>query len=359
MSVISGDNILGLNLKSDTIRGYLRAAAKLYTDKKRPNPFSNKSLEKNYPEVILKALKKYESHADRREVITDSMFQHIDELASKSGPDSLLATLNDFLKWSRYSGPRQSEWCQTRKRSYDRVDENPNGEALALILDDLRFYDHLGRRQSSATVRYEDIAHVEVCWRYQKNDDNGEIIKYYRASLDLKRWCPCYALFNIARRAHRLNIPSHEPIAQYTIDNGKRYYIRDTDVSRCLQDAAKVKLGITDDATLSRWTCHSLRVTAANELHRLGFGGVFIQQRLRWRSEAFLKYLRNTIHVARQHTEAMGLSATNLTNERLLEPSNLNKVNERRARLKLDQIVFREPSDDDILWEKNFMATAQ
>jgi hypothetical protein len=46
---------------------------------------------------------------------------------------------------------------------------------------------------------------------------------------------------------------------------------------------------------------HSIRITACNELDRLGVNDSFIQRRLRWKSLTFLTYLRNTIYSARRH----------------------------------------------------------
>ena len=38
----------------------------------------------------------------------------------------------------------------------------------------------------------------------------------------------------------------------------------------------------------------------------------YIQTRLRWRSSAFLDYLRNTLYTARAHTKALHIPANNL-----------------------------------------------
>ena len=85
VSLIQGDNILGLNLKSSTIKEYMKAAADLYPQRSRnlEKPFQHPSLEVDYPLVLIKALKKYEEVPNRREVITDSMFCYIDNLAHK------------------------------------------------------------------------------------------------------------------------------------------------------------------------------------------------------------------------------------------------------------------------------------
>ena len=59
INVIKGDNILGLNLQSSTVRKYVEAVAMLYKDAKLPNTFRADSLAVNYPEVLLQALAKY------------------------------------------------------------------------------------------------------------------------------------------------------------------------------------------------------------------------------------------------------------------------------------------------------------
>ena len=72
------------------------------------------------------------------------------------------------------------------------------------------------------------------------------------------------------------------------------------------------------DALLQRYTTHSIRVTACNLLHRQGMSDTYIQSRLRWTSDAFLGYLRNTLYTAAAHTKALHIPASNLpilTNE--------------------------------------------
>ena len=86
------------------------------------------------------------------------------------------------------------------------------------------------------------------------------------------------------------------------------FFVTDKDVKGLLQDSAREALQIKDKELLSKWTSHSLRVTAANNLHRLNFSEAFIKKCLHWRLDSYMIYLRNTIHVARAHT--LGLSKT-------------------------------------------------
>jgi hypothetical protein len=58
---------------------------------------------------------------------------------------------------------------------------------------------------------------------------------------------------------------------------------------------------------LIAWSCHSIHITATNLLHRARFSDSFIKYCLRWRSDTFLMYLRNTFYTADQHTTAITL----------------------------------------------------
>ena len=341
INVIKGDNILGLNLRNSTVRKYVEAVAMLYEDAKLPNPFRADSLAVNYPEVLLQALAKYEKVPSRKETITDQMFDYIRQQASETSDDSLLSALYDWFAWGRYSGPHQSEWCQTRKTKYDIVEQGAPGEARAFVIDGVGFFGENGNPVDPRTSSYALVDRADVCWRWQKNGDNGESIKYYRTRAN-PRWCPVRALWSIVQRAIRLGVPVHEPIAKYRNTKGNTHFITDFNVKTILQDAAREAMGIKDKITLAKWTCHSLRVTAANELHRLGFSDAFIKHRLRWRSDAFQMYLRHTVHAAKMHTKSISLCDRNLH----WGDSNLKEVNARMQGLS----SMRPEDNDRVLW---------
>ena len=52
---------------------------------------------------------------------------------------------------------------------------------------------------------------------------------------------------------------------------------------------------------------HSIRVTAANLLYRKQLSDNYIMTRLRWISNAFIVYLRNTVHSADEHSKATSI----------------------------------------------------
>ena len=84
------------------------------------------------------------------------------------------------------------------------------------------------------------------------------------------------------------------------------------------------------DELLTRYTMHSIRVTACNLLHCQGMSDTYIQSRLRWTSDAFLGYLRNTLYTVAAHTKTLHIPASNL-------PIITNKY--KSIRLLLDEVV--------------------
>ena len=145
VNVTAGDNILGLNLRSGTVRPCLNAAAELCTDRKLDNPFCNKRLEENFANVTVNALSKCEKVPQRQEVVTDEMFDHIATLALDAPPDGLVAALHNWLAWSRHGGPHRAEWCQTAKTKHQKVTaDSVEEQAQAFVADDMTCHDNVG-----------------------------------------------------------------------------------------------------------------------------------------------------------------------------------------------------------------------
>ena len=126
----------------------------------------------------------------------------------------------------------------------------------------------------------------------------------------------------ICHRSKRLGMKDHEPLA-VCVTKGKVRFITARKVTALLREAAQEVLGLhKKDPVVSQWSTHSLRVTAANLLHRMQMSNSYIQKRLRWNSDRFLMYLRNTIHAADAHTKAITVK---------LSPSELQVASYRKA----------------------------
>jgi hypothetical protein len=62
---------------------------------------------------------------------------------------------------------------------------------------------------------------------------------------------------------------------------------------------------VRDQAHISKWSAHSLRVGAWVILHGMGFTDTQIQFLLRWRSNAFYVHLRNVAGLANKQNAAI------------------------------------------------------
>ena len=105
----------------------------------------------------------------------------------------------------------------------------------------------------------------------------------------------------IRARAICLGVPPHLPIAVFQNPTGSSQYIDDFHVTHMLQSLVKTIYNITNSNDLARFTTHSLRVGACVLLHETGQTPDFITARLRWRSDTYLMYLRNTPKLANLH----------------------------------------------------------
>ena len=300
VSLIQGQTIKGEPIRSRTVRNYLSDVYKLFDARKIPyNPPTGV----NYIDLIVTTHDKYESVPDRRNMITDDMTRWLFAKAQKYSQDSELFAIVDWILLGRYAGFRRAEWCQTRLTKYDHIAEWPGHVAQAFLLSDFVFLDrnervvHLTPETDVSCINY-----VRITWRWQKNRNNNEKRTFGRNRQD-PLFCGVSAAIRIALRAARLGVPAHEPIGVFRRDNGTglRHFIKDSAVNRHLRAAASVVFGSTDEEFLKLWSTHSVRVTACNLLHREKFPDSYIQERLRWKSDCFRMYLRDTIYAADQH----------------------------------------------------------
>ena len=105
----------------------------------------------------------------------------------------------------------------------------------------------------------------------------------------------------------RLRINPKGPIAVYSPNpgTGKCRYINNIHVEKRLQYLATVTYDLTDKDDIARYTCHSLRVGACVLLHTSNATADTIKLRLRWKSDSYQMYLRDTVKLANSHNIAM------------------------------------------------------
>ena len=106
--------------------------------------------------------------------------------------------------------------------------------------------------------------------------------------------CPVRAALRIRRRA-QLHLPNPAcPIAVFSHNNNISYVTSGL-VSLFIKKSARLFFGDDlPDSLLKKFTPHSSRVGACVFMDENDMSSLFIRKRLRWRSDTFMDYLRNT-----------------------------------------------------------------
>lgn len=313
--LIQGNTLTSIFIRSNTLTGYVKAAVALHKERNLPHPIQACG-SADLVQPLIASLKSYESVPDRREMIYDNMLRLMLKTCSLHSDDSLERSILDWIILGRVTGARKSEWCQDSQQvamigpNIHNIPQQP----LAFIAEDFTFHSKdLRIIHKLSSTDLASVSHLTVRWRFQKNDNNGEKIPFAR---DWKRphICPVLAASRIFLRAKRLRVPPTSPLAVCSSDTSRGFsYITSSQTTVYLRRHAQTAFGLKPtDPVLNKWSCHSIRVTAANLLHRAKMSDSYIQTRLRWKSTAFLEYLRNTFYSATLHTEALALSPDHL-----------------------------------------------
>ena len=314
VSLTSNETVYCKTIKAATVTLYVSDAAKLATLCNKPDPSKNQLNQRSsYITNVINEHKRWESMPNRREPLTYSMVDYLFKMVHNNiSPqlDDSSAALADWLILGMQTGMRKSEWCQDRYvlSKTGKVTSNRDGSPSAFTLDDFIFEGARGCRISnSRTSTILNAQILKLRWRFQKNGNNGEILTYM-CNDENKHRCPVQAALRIRDRAIRLGVPPALPIAIFKNDQGFSQYLDDFHVTHMLQFLARTIYNISKIEDLSRFTCHSIRVGACVLLHETGQSPDFIKARLRWSSDAYQMYLRNTPKLAMTHTQAVNAS---------------------------------------------------
>ena len=235
--------------------------------------------------------------------LTINMLQWITSRAQKLHHDSSSRCLADIFRLGINTGFRISEYAQYSTTNINLRPIAYRSEILrpvAICCDDLEFR---AREQivhplvSRNLLRSIDT--VYITWFHQKNNQNGERIPFKRVNANALV-CPVRAALRLYLRAKRLNSPYG--LLGYSAMGP----IISSQAEQLIKRAASAILGTTDRAILRQYNTHSLRVGAANLMRSLGISCSMLKDRLRWLSDAYQVYLRNTIQLATQHAAAYG-----------------------------------------------------
>lgn len=250
---------------------------------------------------------KFEKEAERRSPLTDAVIDEM-RMATKNPTVSitdLQSIMWDVVGLGRYTGNRIQEIGMDAP---DKIKyySTPDGLVMrAFSVDNILFKDSHGMPISteSALASPESVVQAGTRYDIQKNRVNGQVLWYHKDILN-PDYCPVMRALSLVRRAVQLGQLPSDPLCVY-IKNDKRVYLTDKVVTEYYRTVTqRVHPTITEEM-LSLISTHSIRVTACILLAEAGKPMYFIKLRLRWLSNCFETYLRNTDRVAMQHLYAI------------------------------------------------------
>jgi hypothetical protein len=305
----TGSTILCRQVKSATIKNYVRDVASFLAlfgnhprDIRKDNPTDTKL--SHILNSVFAELKRWEDVPNRREPFTLEMLTEVKNMAAaaKSGPDTLLAALSDWFECGLFAGLRLTEHGQPAHCTDPRYPLlNKRMETKAFCLRDIRF-ETITKSRLSATAAIRAPNHLVCkCWikfRTQKNGSHGEE-RLYTQNPNQNGLCFVRGMLRIVNRFVRLHgTDSHNtPLSTYrNTESGPPQLITSNNIDKIMRQAAATVYNldpIKHKKELQRWSSHSLRVGACVILHSMGYTETQIKWLLRWRSDAFMVYLRN------------------------------------------------------------------
>jgi hypothetical protein len=325
--LFTGQSLQFRRIKLGTIKDYVRAAAtfmQLFSSRKF-DPRYDGPLETKVGKLlseVYKDMQKYEELPRKREPFGPEMLELARKLALEDNrPDGLLACLADWYVIGLNAGLRKSEWAQPENKQYKPSDYQKDvfGNARAFTINDIRVEDGSRRRfRGFACLKLSpnEVRQMWITFRTQKNGNNGEQRLFTRVVKDGRR-CFVQAMYRILGRFQRLRGTEDvvTPLALYKHTDGSVRLVTPNKIEHNMRLLASRVFGldpIKNKKDLALWASHSIRVGACVLLHTQGYNGTQLQWLLRWRSDAFMAYLRNLPVLADQQARVLDTAVGNM-----------------------------------------------
>jgi hypothetical protein len=302
-----GNTINNKLVRKATVDQYVNTAIKYALEVSGIDPSIDPSTNKrhNLIEAALQELKRWEKVPNRRQPLTIPMIRWLKQKAESTHEDSLENATIDWLIVGLHTGYRSVEWCQEKDPSIDGFfcAENPDRSTYAVCEDDITFDDAQGRKCRDKLDPKAVI--FNETFRFQKNKEHGQI-KSFAKNEETPDLCAKEAMQRIIDRARKLGVQPAEPLAVYKRWKGsnKPKWIVRASLDRLLKEAAEACYDLSKEEK-ARYSSHSIRVGASVYLNAAGFSGMDIMNRLRWKSDCYLVYLRNITLLAVKHAKAI------------------------------------------------------
>lgn len=300
---LSGHTIKNIYCVAGTLKGYLKVMNEWFEHNDRPAPFKLGS--NSRAARLIAEQEAMEKEPDRRRELPDRAIVKM-MLLAKDEDDALgfRACVWDITGLGRFGGFRQQEYAMDAK-SEIKYYVKPDGSYVvrAFTLSNISFRD-----KEAATIHHplqNEDACDEIGTEYdiQKNRVNGQVV-FFRREDKYPAFCPVRRGLSLVRRAVDLGQESHQPLCVYRDAKGKHYLTR-KDITQYYRFVVKLIQPNIAAEELKLISSHSLRVTACVLLAEAGKEGWYIKLRLRWLSDCYEVYIRNTRRITWQHMEAL------------------------------------------------------
>jgi hypothetical protein len=309
----TGHSLFCLHLKAATIRQYLLAVAKFIARFAVADPRFAQSSDKSLAEpirAVLHEVERLEGIPNKVEPYTLTMQHHLEGmLTPDTDIDGELACCIDWFNNGLLVGYRLSEYGQ--KEGHRRLDSPAVDEQhvpIAFCLEDLNFFDEVGRKLSLDVfiLHPDSVIRIQLRFTHQKNKNHGEQKLFVRNVNNPPR---CFVA-TMARIVHRfLRLVGRRtgiPLAVYKRES-EVIYLTEGVIAKHMKSLACAVYNLDPTKDTVRFSSHSLRVGACVILHANAFTASQIKFLLRWKSDAFMEYLRNVAVLSNQQNSAVDL----------------------------------------------------
>ena len=319
IDVSTGVNIKQLAyIKPSTLKDYLKAAASFALEQKLPDPryrynkFGVRLQKCFFPQLQqwMSFITKWDGPTNKAWSLDMKIFLSLKDLYNKEPPLSQDACAIDAIILGSYTGSRCSEYCKgtTRKgESFAIVPRNDftkewGGLPIALISRDVAFMDMQLRLLTLAEATAK-ATYVSIRFRFDKGGGQNFSTRTFRR-LDKKEhtlsfFCPVLTAIRLLKRWLALGGDINFPLCCFKPKTAPRpAVLADTHVTSLLRRA--VESAYPDDNHLYRrniklFRTHSIRVFACCSLIAAGVSEAQIEYKLRWSSQAWKTYIRESL----------------------------------------------------------------
>jgi hypothetical protein len=249
---------------------------------------------------LLAGFKQVDANEHRQKAIPVSVIRQVHKLYHASN-DPLSQACSQLIIGAFFFAMRSCEYSKTTSPSESRT-------TRILTLGNIRFFKNKTLLQhNDPAIASSDI--ISITFMSQKNKEKHQTISMHRSGHPFL--CPVHAWASIVSR-----IRSHpgandaSSVNTYITHSGRLLHISSTHIRNKLRAAAAAIGEATLGFKVDEIGCHSLRSGSAMAMYLADVPVTTIQQIGRWKSDAFLRYIREQVDCFTTNVSSRMLSIT-------------------------------------------------